>query len=159
MQLYIRALVEYAYSVENAKQALIADGWIYNSKGQPFVEGQTGVDAVRYKKLTAEEAAALPDEEITGFIETEDDSDEETTGRRKGIINIDSISEAYTDGEVVTLKSLIEKKLVAKNVDVIKVLARGVLDKALTVKAHDFSLDAAKMIVVAGGSVIKLKKK
>lgn len=52
-------LVEYAYSVENAKQALIADGWIYNSKGQPFVEGQTGVDAVRYKKLTAEEAAVL----------------------------------------------------------------------------------------------------
>ena len=54
---------------------------------------------------------------------------------------------------------MIEKKLVAKNVDIIKVLARGVLDKALTVKAHDFSLDAAKMIVVAGGSVIKLKKK
>ena len=51
-------LVEYAYSVENAKQALINDGWIYNSKGEAFVEGQTGVDSVRYKKLTAEEAEA-----------------------------------------------------------------------------------------------------
>ncbi len=52
-------LTEYAYSVENAKQALIDDGWVYNSKGEAFVEGQTGVDAVRYKKLTAEEAAVL----------------------------------------------------------------------------------------------------
>ncbi len=51
-------LTEYAYSVENAKQALIADGWIYNSKGEAFVEGAEGVDAVRYKKLTAEEAEA-----------------------------------------------------------------------------------------------------
>lgn len=52
-------LIEYAYSVENAKQALINDGWVYNSKGEAFVEGQTGVDAVRYKKLTAEEAEVL----------------------------------------------------------------------------------------------------
>ena len=50
-------LTEYAFSVENAKQALIDGGWIYNSKGEAFVEGQTGVDSVRYKKLTAEEAA------------------------------------------------------------------------------------------------------
>ena len=49
-------LTEYAYSVENAKQALIDGGWIYNSKGEAFVEGQTGVDAVRYRKLTADEA-------------------------------------------------------------------------------------------------------
>ncbi len=49
-------LIEYAFSVENAKNALIEDGWVYNSKGEAFVEGQTGVDAVRYKKLTAAEA-------------------------------------------------------------------------------------------------------
>ncbi len=52
-------LIEYAFSVENAKQTLIDDGWVYNSKGEAFVEGQTGVDAVRYKKLTADEAAVL----------------------------------------------------------------------------------------------------
>ena len=51
-------LTSYQYSVENAKAALIADGWVYNSKGEAFVEGQTGVDAVRYKKLTAAEAEA-----------------------------------------------------------------------------------------------------
>lgn len=52
-------LTEYAYSIESAKQVLIADGWVYNSKGEDFQEGKTGVDAVRYKKLTAAEAAVL----------------------------------------------------------------------------------------------------
>lgn len=51
-------LIDYSYSVANAKKALVDGGWIYNSKGEEFVEGATGVDAVRYKKLTAEEAEA-----------------------------------------------------------------------------------------------------
>lgn len=51
-------MIDYSYSVANAKKVLENDGWVYNSKGEAFVEGQSGVDAVRYKKLTAEEAAA-----------------------------------------------------------------------------------------------------
>lgn len=51
-------LIDYSYSVANAEKALVEGGWIYNSKGEDFVPGQTGVDAVRYKKLTAEEAEA-----------------------------------------------------------------------------------------------------
>ncbi len=51
-------LVDYSYSVANAKKALEDDGWVYNSKGEAYVEGQSGVDSVRYKKLTKEEAEA-----------------------------------------------------------------------------------------------------
>ena len=51
-------LIDYSFSVANAEKALVDGGWIYNSKGEAFVAGQTGVDAVRYKKLTAEEAEA-----------------------------------------------------------------------------------------------------
>lgn len=51
-------LIDYTYSPENAVKVLEDGGWIYNSKGEPYVEGATGVDAVRYKKLTAEEANA-----------------------------------------------------------------------------------------------------
>ena len=51
-------LIDYSYSVANAEKALVEGGWIYNSQGEDFVPGQTGVDAVRYKKLTAEEAEA-----------------------------------------------------------------------------------------------------
>ena len=51
-------LIDYSYSPDTAKKILEEGGWIYNSKGEPYVEGATGVDAVRYKKLTAEEADA-----------------------------------------------------------------------------------------------------
>ena len=112
------------------------------------------------KKVTVEEAHQVPDEEVEQFIETEDEKEDELPlGRRKGIVNIDSISDAYNDGDEVTVKSLIEKKLLPKNTHFVKILARGALDKALTVKAHDFSMDAAKMIIIAGGSVVKLKAK
>ena len=111
------------------------------------------------KRVTVEEASAVPDEQIKNFIETEEEKEDEAYGRRKGIVNIDTISDAYKDGETVTLQNLIAKRLVPKNIHFVKILARGALDKALTVKAHDFSLDAAKMIVIAGGSVVKLKSK
>ena len=44
-----------------------------------------------------------------------------------------------------------------KRVTYIKVLARGKLDKALTVEADDFSPQAVKMIVLTGGSAVKHK--
>ncbi len=46
----------YSFSEANAKKALVDGGWIYNSKGGAFEEGKSGVDSVRYKKLTAAEA-------------------------------------------------------------------------------------------------------
>lgn len=52
-------LIDYSYSPETAIKVLEDGGWIYNSKGEPYEEGQSGVDAVRYKKLTEEEANTL----------------------------------------------------------------------------------------------------
>ena len=52
-----------------------------------------------------------------------------------------------------------EKGLIQSKCDSVKVLARGVLDKKLTVVADDFSDDAIKMIVATGGEVIELKQK
>ena len=152
------------------KMALVEKGHIKvmmtNGEGEPIAADFEAMKNMKFnlsagmpilKRVTAEEAAAIPDAEVENFIETEAVK-EDVTGRRKGIINIDTISDAYNDGDTVTLQSLITKKLVAKNIGFIKVLARGALDKALTVKANDFSIDAAKMIVIAGGSVVKLKK-
>ena len=57
------------------------------------------------------------------------------------------------------INSLKDKKLIDKNVCFVKVLARGIIDKPLIVKAQDFSLDAAKMIQLTGGKVVLLNKK
>ncbi len=110
------------------------------------------------KSVTVEEAAAVPDEEVKPLIETEVE-EAVVTGKRKGIVNIDTISKVFNDGDTVTLQSLIAKKLLPKNTGFVKILARGTLDKALTVRANDFSMDAAKMIIIAGGTLVKLKTK
>ena len=44
-------LIAYDFSPANAKKVLENAGWVYNSKGETWTEGGTGVDTVRYKKL------------------------------------------------------------------------------------------------------------
>ena len=68
-------------------------------------------------------------------------------------INLDIICANYEDGEIVDVDSLKAKRLVSPKVGRIKVLARGIMSKRLTVKASKFSLQAVKMITLAGGKV------
>ena len=66
------------------------------------------------------------------------------------VVNLDSLAERF-DGDVeVTPELLRERGLVQSDVRV-KVLARGDIAKALTVKAHKFSGKAAEKIAAAGG--------
>lgn len=78
---------------------------------------------------------------------------------KKAEINIDVISEHFRQGETVSLDSLKQKGLIPKNANAIKVLARGSLDKSLTVLAHDFSVSAIKMILLTGGEAILIERK
>ncbi len=73
-----------------------------------------------------------------------------TTGK-KYPVNIDVLSVKYNSGDTVNIESLKEKGIVPKNESAIKILARGSLDKALTVVADAYSADAVKMIVLVGG--------
>ena len=57
--------------------------------------------------------------------------------------------------DLATLKA---RGLLEAKVGSFKVLARGQLDKSLTVEANDFSLAAVKMIALTGGKVVRIKK-
>ncbi|MBR2432182.1 MAG: uL15 family ribosomal protein, partial [Clostridia bacterium] len=86
-----------------------------------------------------------------------------TEGKRRATVNIDTLSEKFSPGETVDINSLKSKGIVPQDSAYVKVLARGQIDKALTVLANDFSLCAVKMIVLAGGearrvNTVKLKK-
>ncbi len=72
---------------------------------------------------------------------------------KKSIINIDTLSKNYSAGDTVTLDSLKKKGLVGKTVGYVKVLARGMLDKPLTVEMQSYSIEAVKMILLTGGRV------
>ena len=65
-------------------------------------------------------------------------------------VNVSDL-EVFEEGTVVTKELLIEKGLVKKELDGIKVLGNGELTKKLTVRAHKFSSIAKQKIEAAGG--------
>ena len=68
------------------------------------------------------------------------------------IVNVAALDAAFDNGAVVDAAALIEKGLVNKELDGIKVLAHGELTKKLTVKANAFSAEAKAKIEAAGGT-------
>lgn len=80
----------------------------------------------------------------------------ETYGRRRSIINIDTLSENFQSGDCVDVNILKQRYLIPYDTGYLKVLARGCIDKALTVYANDFSLTAVKMLLLSGGKAVKI---
>jgi large subunit ribosomal protein L15 len=66
------------------------------------------------------------------------------------VVNLDTL-EAFDAGSEVTPDALRSQGLVAKR-GLVKVLGRGDLTKALTVRAHGFSAAAVRAIEAAGGT-------
>ena len=69
------------------------------------------------------------------------------------IVNLDILDKYFNSEEIVEPNSLIEKGIIKKEKDGIKILGDGELTKSLTVKAHKFSKSAEEKIVSAGGKV------
>ena len=68
------------------------------------------------------------------------------------VVNLDTIVATFDAGAVVTPELLRERGLVGGGARPVKVLARGDVDKALTVRAHKFSGKAAEKLAAAGGA-------
>ena len=77
---------------------------------------------------------------------------------KRSYVNLDTVSANFREGEKVDLAALQAKGLVDKKATAYKVLARGSLDKSLTIEANAFSLPAVKMIALTGGRVVKIRK-
>jgi large subunit ribosomal protein L15 len=65
--------------------------------------------------------------------------------------------EAFDAGTIVTPEVLLKHGLIHKIRDGVKVLAKGTLSKALTVRAHQFSAKAQELIAGAGGKAEKIE--
>ena len=150
-------------------EQLVAEGLV-----RKFVSGdvegaeevQVDISELIRSSITVNEAhVAISDSEAEKLVEKatpHDDAPEVAAaaapavyGNKRGIVNIDTLSAHFDAGDEVTLAQLIQKGLVQKNVGRLKVLARGTLDKPLTVCADDFSIDAVKMIVLTGGKAVR----
>jgi large subunit ribosomal protein L15 len=68
------------------------------------------------------------------------------------VVNLDQLAAKFDAGAVVTPELLRERGLVPRGTAPIKILARGDVGKALTVRAHKFSGTAADKLKAAGGA-------
>ena len=72
------------------------------------------------------------------------------------VVNLDTLAARFDAGTVVTLELLAEQRLISSTKKLLKVLGRGEIGKALTVRAHKFSGKAAEKIAAAGGATEQL---
>lgn len=68
------------------------------------------------------------------------------------IVNVEDLNR-FDDGTIVTKELLIESGLVKKELDGIKILGNGSLEKKLTVKASKFTNSAKEKIEANGGKI------
>jgi len=74
---------------------------------------------------------------------------------RYAVVNV-GILNAFEDGQEITPDLLLERGLISRRLDGVKILADGELSRRLTVKAHRFSRAAIEKIQAAGGTVVTL---
>ncbi|QEN08545.1 50S ribosomal protein L15 [Oceanispirochaeta crateris] len=70
-------------------------------------------------------------------------------------VNLILLENNYSDGEVVSLETLVEKGLIKKSEKSIKILGDGELSKKLDVQIEKVSAGAVAKIEKAGGKVVK----
>lgn len=75
------------------------------------------------------------------------------------VVNLGTLNDRFADGESVDLNSLRERRLLQGPDPLVKVLAKGTLERKLSVAAHAFSGKARELIEKAGGTVKLLEVK
>ncbi|MEW6378833.1 MAG: 50S ribosomal protein L15 [bacterium] len=73
-------------------------------------------------------------------------------GKEYALVNVSAL-EGFEQGTTITPAELIQKGLVKKILNGVKILGDGELHKSLKVKAHKFSKTAIEKIRTAGGEV------
>ncbi len=70
------------------------------------------------------------------------------------VINVAEINEKYSDGEIVNLETLREKKIIKKNDNFVKLLGNGELTKKLEITLGKVSVSAKEKVEKAGGKIV-----
>ena len=108
--------------------------------------------AAEHRVSVAEAAEMMADDEAEAQMELSGRIADKT---RTAIVNIDTLSDYFEDGEYVDIDAMKARiPFFDKRATYVKVLARGILTKTLEVEADVYSMEAAKMILLLGGKVI-----
>ena len=74
---------------------------------------------------------------------------------RYAVVNVGALNR-FEEGQEVDPHALLQKRVISRLLDGVKILGNGELQRRLTVKAHRFSKAAAEKIQAAGGSAVSL---
>lgn len=66
-------------------------------------------------------------------------------------VNVAALEQSFEDGAAVTVDALLEKGLIKKALDGVKILGGGEISKKLTVRVNAYSESAKRKIEAAGG--------
>lgn len=115
------------------------------------------IDEAHADELSDDEALrVVVTKEVEEVVEPQQKFVAANAKTNKAIVNVDQINQVFDYDEYVTIEKLKEKGLVNKKTNYVKVLSRGVINKPMTIEANEFSLKAVKMIVLTGGSVVRI---
>ncbi len=115
-------------------------------------------DIEEMEEVEASEVGGLMEDDLAKVFIGEGSKISDKT--KQCIVNVDTLGKYFEEGETVDLAALKERvPYIDKKATYVKVLARGLLSKALVVIADDYSLEAVKMIVLTGGRAIRNKRK
>ena len=126
---------------------------------EPVIEAPAIEPELVVESVSAEEVHQIVEEKHIEVVLEEGVDYITAKDSKKAIINVDTLSKNYNAGDDVTIQSMKDKKLIDKKAKSVKVLARGVLDKPLKVRAGEFSVPAMEMIVLTGGHAMHVEYK
>ena len=75
------------------------------------------------------------------------------------VVNLAELGRRFADGDTVSLDALTRLRLVQGRAPLVKILAKGGLDKKLNVEAHAFSEKARRAIENAGGTTRLIERR
>ena len=117
----------------------------------PAVEETPAGEEVLHLDATNADTLVTDDDAHKQIVFVEKSDKQKALGNKLCEINLDTLCENFENGETVTLEELKAKRLVSNKYGRVKILARGVMTKSLTIYADKFSIQAVKMITLAGG--------
>jgi len=69
------------------------------------------------------------------------------------VLNLDILDERFSNEDEVTVSTLLERGIIKKTLDGVKILGDGAINKKLTIKVNAFSKSAKEKIEAAGGQI------
>ncbi|MGI6378356.1 MAG: uL15 family ribosomal protein [Bacilli bacterium] len=156
---------------EEEREALVAEYRKSKKSGEEFLDEEAKEQAIskaekRRPVITAliqnvvpiEDSVKLSDEDEEKLVVVVKDTKVYSQKMKEVVVTTTQLG-VFEDGDIVNPLTLIEKGIISKYGHYyLKIQAKGPIKKALNVEAHDYDNYAAKMILLAGGTVIKVTK-